>query len=463
MRYLRALSGVLLACSLLAAADTAHAARRTGLAGNLLIEDKDDLFLFPQLMTTYRNMIALDYGPSAGSGNAVLTLGDSDMAFGVALHRGDVLAPHVIDEVGASAGLPSLFDTPFDTRGTPATLVDFLLGMGQPESAWGLRASIGRGADTTTMGDMDTGESEMFLMAEVGYGAGTRGKDTRFDVSGALTLDFGSQETAGMDTASGTAFGLSGLLRAYTPMDYTMDLGWTRQRRVRHQLGHVRGRADAAVEQRVRLPGPGRRGPGLPLRQRQRRGLRHARRGVRQPRPEQRGRRRGGRGFGPSDPAARREGRRRNPARQLALRPHRRRLSLLDHRREPARRSTPSDSSNASSFSWNAGFGFVIDDFRFDGALQHNWLLAGPDFIGGSATGFLAIASLSYNFDRYRNGVTPPETTSPIPVAPPEPAPAPAPALEPAPPPPAPTAENPELGVGVSGGISGGVQTPPKP
>ena len=51
-----------------------------------------------------------------------------------------------------------------------------------------------------------------------------------------------------------------------------------------------------------------------------------------------------------------------------------------------------SDQSNASSFSWNAGFGFVVDDFRFDGALQHNWLLAGPDFIGGSATGFLAIA-----------------------------------------------------------------------
>src|SRR5262245_59992127 len=69
MRHVPARWGLLLACCLLAVTSSAHAARRTALAGNLLIEDKDDLFLFPQLLTQYRNLIALDYGPSADTGN----------------------------------------------------------------------------------------------------------------------------------------------------------------------------------------------------------------------------------------------------------------------------------------------------------------------------------------------------------------------------------------------------------
>lgn len=462
MRYLRALSGVLLACSLLAASGTAHAARRTGLANNLLIEDKDDLFIFPQLLTQYRNLIALDYGPSAGTGNAVLTLGDPDMAFGVALHRGDVLAPHIINEIGASADLNSLFDAPFDTRGTPATLVDFLLGMGGAESAWGLRASIGRGADTTTTGDMDTGESEMFLMAEVGYGAGTRGRDTRFDISGAVTLDFGSQEMAGMDSASGTAFGLSGLLRAYTPMDATMDLGW---------IGNVAFGTNSVTTEDAPMEFSNtdigfqvQGGVGPAFRFGSASVAAYGMLGV---------------AFVSIDPNSEVDDEAGEGSDHQILLPGVKIAAEVpladwlfirtgaDYRYLISGASRPpiddSESVNASTFSWNAGFGFVVDDFRFDGALQHNWLLAGPDFIGGSATGFLAIASISFNFDRYRSGVTPAETTEPTPVAPPEPAPAPAPALEPAPPPPEPSAENPELGVGVSGGVSGGVQTPPNP
>ena len=41
-------------------AGTAHADRRTGLAGNLLIQDPDDLFPFQQYTLTHRNMIRLD-------------------------------------------------------------------------------------------------------------------------------------------------------------------------------------------------------------------------------------------------------------------------------------------------------------------------------------------------------------------------------------------------------------------
>src|SRR5688572_9290771 len=76
--------------------DTAHADRRSGLSGNLLIQDPDDLFPFPQYALMHRNMIRLDYGGSATSGNGVLTLGNENMAFGVALHRGDLLSPDIV-------------------------------------------------------------------------------------------------------------------------------------------------------------------------------------------------------------------------------------------------------------------------------------------------------------------------------------------------------------------------------
>jgi hypothetical protein len=121
--------------------------------------------------------------------------------------------------------------------------------------------------------------------------------------------------------------------------------------------------------------------------------------------------------------------------------------------------------SNTGAFNWNAGLGVVVGDFEFDGSLQHGFVTGGPDFIGGTAPGFLAIASLIYNFDKLRSGVTAapeaaPEATEPAAEPPP-----PAPALPPAPPPPAPeptgATENPETGVGV--GIGGGIQTAPAP
>src|SRR5262245_23287785 len=90
---------------LLGLAESAHArARRPGLAGNLLIEDADDVFLFPQRLLAYPNLVALAYGGSAGSGNGLLTLGGDGWTFGVGLHRGDVLALHTVDELAALDG-----------------------------------------------------------------------------------------------------------------------------------------------------------------------------------------------------------------------------------------------------------------------------------------------------------------------------------------------------------------------
>ena len=81
-------------------AETAHADRRSGLAGNLLIQDPDDLFPFPQYTVQHRNMIRLDYGATIdmdeNRGNGVITMGNKHAAYGVALHRGDLLNPDVV-------------------------------------------------------------------------------------------------------------------------------------------------------------------------------------------------------------------------------------------------------------------------------------------------------------------------------------------------------------------------------
>lgn len=467
MRNLRALIGfALVACGLLSLTQSAHAARRSGLAGSLLIEDKDDMFFFPQLLPRYRNLIGVDYGATSGAGNAVLTLGDEDFAWGVALHRGNVMTPHLINELAALNGPSSLFGAPFTAAGTPATIVDFLLGSSLGgDSAWGLRASIGRGADFAG-NDADTGESEMFLMAEVGYGWGTRGLDTRIDLSGSLLLDFGSVQNTGTDVASGTNVGFSALMRGYAPIDATMDLGF---------LGNIGINSNSITADSAPMEpsastlaftlgggiGPAFRfGPATVAAY----GVLRALIEATDPNSE-------------ADDDAMGEHTIIIPGVHMALEvplsdwlyvrsgaEYAFRISGSgDEGGGPTNADDTVTASNTGVFGWNAGLGVVIDNFRFDGSLQHGFVTGGPEFIGGTSPGFLAIASLTYVFDGLRSGeaVAPEAAPEPTELPPTVPEPA----LEPAPPPPAPPAQmdNPEVGLGVSVGGGANIQTAPAP
>ena len=53
----------------------AHADRRTSLGGNMLIKDRDDTFVYPQLAVKYNRSISMDFGAQAGFGNAMLIAG----------------------------------------------------------------------------------------------------------------------------------------------------------------------------------------------------------------------------------------------------------------------------------------------------------------------------------------------------------------------------------------------------
>lgn len=87
----------------------AHADRRSSLAGNLLITDQDDIYIYPQLALEYRNLVSFDYYPGATvlgldgreedaelqdgansmGGAGLLLFGQENLAFGISTHRED--------------------------------------------------------------------------------------------------------------------------------------------------------------------------------------------------------------------------------------------------------------------------------------------------------------------------------------------------------------------------------------
>jgi len=134
------------------------------------------------------------------------------------------------------------------------------------------------------------------------------------------------------------------------------------------------------------------------------------------------------------------------------------------------------------AFRWAAGLGVQTGTFYFDGVVQNGFVTGGPNFIGGNANGFLAMASLTYKFgDVFGSAARPVEAPArPAAAAPPPPPPAPAvepvlapaateydqelnpPVVEPAPPKPAapPPAPRVRTRVGASGSGAVNVGTP---
>jgi len=446
---------------LAAVSSTAHADRRTGYAGNLLIEDKDDVFLFPHLTSTYRNLISLDYGGNETSGNALLTLGNADMAYGVALHRGDVLNPYGVDrarngEILALENPPALF-APEVTQ-APATMIDFMLSMGNI----GFRASIGRSLTSVRDGAGDaTGQENTFIAGQFGWGnGGVRGESSKFDVSGGLSLDFGSAYAAGEDAGSGMNFGLNGLLRGYLPQDEQLDLGILARLDV-NSLS-VSNDGDPAIDRgSFGLGLSGGVGPAFRFGGAQVAAYATLRFSYTTTEPNSEVDDNESGTLGILIPGL-------NVATEIPLNDWFvvRTGAQYDWNLSNTSGPGPEDEgsgSQAGTFGWNAGVGVIIDQFRFDGALQQGFLLSGPNFIGGNTAGFFAIASLTYSFDAARSGnVTPtgePEATEPVAEEPPPPAlqPAPPPGDVPAPAPAPGAAENPEAGAnGTVGGSAGG-------
>lgn len=208
---------------------TAMADRRTGMAGNFLIEDRDDIFTFPQLVLKYKNMVGFDFGGAQGTGNGVLTVGKGKTAFGILVNRTDAGSPmgaapltsidHELGQTGGLGRIPNPGQYGNNTGAT--TIVDFLFGTKLGSKNLGFRFGLGHGG--LSQPDSDSAEGETMLRLSGGItlpGSAMRG-DLGFDIG----LGFGSNQDNDNDGQSifGLSIGANG--RFYKKMTDNMDLG----------------------------------------------------------------------------------------------------------------------------------------------------------------------------------------------------------------------------------------------
>jgi hypothetical protein len=210
----------------------ADAARRASLSGNVLIEDRDDVYLWPQLAVNYSNLAAFEYGPAAAVGNGLLLWGSDTAAFGVAVHRGDLFDNHLFPYNGLnpSGALGDLADPTVPLAGTigvnSGTIVDLMAGFDVGGGLAGARLSLGNGGVSNTPADPDAAETSSgitFVKLQGGY---SLSNPLTLDTSLSLTYAGGSQD-AGDDTPlEGSNFGVGLKVRGYSELGGGLELGF---------------------------------------------------------------------------------------------------------------------------------------------------------------------------------------------------------------------------------------------
>jgi hypothetical protein len=184
-----------------------YADRRSSLNGNLLIPDRDDVFIYPQLAVKYKNTLSFDYGSTASQGNALFIASiDSKSAFGVALHRSDITNPiggliHIINplELGMIAGAQANVNSA-NFGGDPASIVDLTYARKMGKKSFGVRLGLSAGGlnNTPKMGDATSNQN---FGLRLSAGATLPLGDFVFDFannSGSVLLKDEDQQTAGL-------------------------------------------------------------------------------------------------------------------------------------------------------------------------------------------------------------------------------------------------------------------------
>jgi len=188
----------------------AFADRRTSLMGNMLLIDRDDSFIYPQEMLRYNNSLSVDYGPSSGSGNALLIAGpNKGTAIGVALQRGDIMSP-ASGELSALGGPTSLTDTLVgEGYRAPRTVADLMFAMKAGPGRFGLRLGLTGALASQDPADKDVdseGQGQFGLRLSLGYTVKKLGNfvlDFVTDTSENLTDDKATLRAEGMMVHAG--------------------------------------------------------------------------------------------------------------------------------------------------------------------------------------------------------------------------------------------------------------------
>ncbi len=202
-----------------AVAPSADATRRASLHGNLLLEDPEDIYTYPQRTLDYRNLVRFDLGSSEDSGDALLIFGSQTFAMGIAAHRSDAMMPSLYhrSSLGASsaealqAGSPNVWaDTDptkyADADTQPYTVADILISWEVPRGLVGGRLMIGNGGNTETLGGSNTNSRGQTVITLSG-GFSMVG-DFRLDTAMNLSIDFANDVVGGEGVDSGFGFGM---------------------------------------------------------------------------------------------------------------------------------------------------------------------------------------------------------------------------------------------------------------
>ncbi len=393
-------------CALAAAtfATPVMAARRTGLANNLLILDKDDVFFFPQALLKYRNLINFDYGAGSGDGSGMLLLGQPDFGFGLLINRADATQAMLsADTLGAL--VTSQRDYELGQLGVPAnpyagsfvapsTLIDALLAFSLGgDSSMGFRLGIGNGQNYSKPagGGGENNDSQFTLKLTGGFTSGD------FDASADIFLASGGTVAGGSDQFSGTMFGLTTLIRGFSPMGDKIDLGYL------GQLGFANWALTNSpandTASRINFGLMGGLGPRYHLESMNATVAAYAALAF---------------GYSSFDPSSEGSNDEVNntqfvlPGARMSLEASLTNwlifrsgmeyfFSFTSQSDEPGNEQSGRFGNQDGSFGWNAGLGVVVDQLTIDGSFSHAWLTQGPDFIGGDSQLFTMV-SATYTF-----------------------------------------------------------------
>lgn len=390
----------------------AEAARRTALSGNLLIPDKDDVFIYPQLAVDHLNEIWFDYGGGADQGSGLMLFGSKQFVIGVAANRSATTS--AIGNRGLSLlrdnGTPGGDSFEQSNLGTNSSIFQNELGaaFAQPHTLFdvilafpvggrnklGFRFGIANGGDSQKPdGGDESAASETAVRLQGGLSI--PGSSFAADLGLEIGFHTGSDTDGGDLVDSGSAFVLQLKGRGFSRMSEKLDLGL---------IGEL-GFASASV---VNDPGDFTKsttafalvvgaGPTYKLGHSTVNG--HAMLGfgnsVHEPNSE-----------GDDDiqthtqillPGVRMSFETPIIEQYLYFRSGMEYVWIQrTHTVEVG--DVNSDREGSPSFGWDAGFGLVIDKFKFDGALSHSWLTAMPTAIGGGGNMFF-LASASYDWE----------------------------------------------------------------
>ncbi len=384
-------------------ATPAEAARRDALRGNMLILDKDDTFVFPQLAVDHLNAIWFDYGTAENQGSGLMLFGSKTFVLGVAVNRSEVtsaLGGSALDlfRLGAANPEQGNLGAPGEQFSlgaflAPHTIVDVILAFPVGgRNKLGFRLGLTNDLDYNKPdGGDEASTSEFGLKLQGGLSL----PNPSFGLDLGLEINYGSGSTvAGGDPAETGTFFLLGLrARAFSRMSERTDLGliaeigFGSENIVNHNADDdVRSRSDFLL-----ILGAG---PTYKLGKATVNG--HAVLGL---------------GVTSQDPSSEGEDDARSdtsivlPGVRMSFETpllsdiffFRSGMEYVFVLNSGADEPGNAIASRDGSFGWSAGLGLVLDKFTFDGTLTHAWLTNMPTAVGAGGQMF-AMASASYDW-----------------------------------------------------------------